>query len=209
MIGSIRGIRRWSRSGGSASTPLSGETRLNDLPELSIVVVVFNMQREAPRTLHSLSAEYQRCVSPADYEVVVVDNGSDEPLDSTDVAKFGENFSYRYLVDARPSPAAAVNLGVAESASKNVGIMVDGARIASPGVIGLALRALRSFHPTVVGTIGFHLGPDIQTRSIGDGYDCLTEDELLTDIDWEKNGSALRGKLSCRIEREGLVWCPR
>ncbi|MEZ5285163.1 MAG: hypothetical protein R2712_10215 [Vicinamibacterales bacterium] len=48
-------------------------------PALSVVVVVFDMAREAPRTLFTLSPAYQGL--PADtYEVIVVDNGSSPPL---------------------------------------------------------------------------------------------------------------------------------
>jgi glycosyltransferase involved in cell wall biosynthesis len=50
-------------------------------PQISVVVVVYNIPREAPRTLFSLSAAYQRHINADDYEVVVVDNGSDPPLD--------------------------------------------------------------------------------------------------------------------------------
>jgi hypothetical protein len=36
-------------------------------PKLSVVVVVHNMAREAPRTLFSLSARYQRDIDKKDY----------------------------------------------------------------------------------------------------------------------------------------------
>ena len=45
-------------------------------PGVSVIVVVFNIPREAPRTLYSLSAEYQRDIAADDYEVIVVDDGS-------------------------------------------------------------------------------------------------------------------------------------
>ena len=45
-------------------------------PDISVIIVVHNMTREAPRTLYSLSAAYQRDIAPDDYEVIVVDNGS-------------------------------------------------------------------------------------------------------------------------------------
>src|SRR5216683_2592387 len=45
-------------------------------PDLSVIVVVHNMAREAPRTLYSLSTTYQRHIAAEDYEVIVVDNGS-------------------------------------------------------------------------------------------------------------------------------------
>jgi GT2 family glycosyltransferase len=45
-------------------------------PKLSVIVVCFNMFREAQRTLYSLSSTYQRHVEPSDYQVIVIDNGS-------------------------------------------------------------------------------------------------------------------------------------
>src|SRR6201991_3313068 len=50
-------------------------------PDVSVVVVIYNIPREAPRTLLSLSAEYQRDIGRDEYEVVVVDNGSTPPVD--------------------------------------------------------------------------------------------------------------------------------
>ena len=45
--------------------------------DLSVVVVFYNMRREAARTLHSLSRAYQQGIDDLDYEVIVVENGSD------------------------------------------------------------------------------------------------------------------------------------
>ena len=76
-------------------------------PKLSIVVIIYDMLREAPRTLFSLSSEYQRDVDPLDYEVIVIDNGSAVPLDKTVMP--WPNFRYRHIADADPSPASAIN----------------------------------------------------------------------------------------------------
>ena len=95
-------------------------------PELSVVVVVYNMRREAPRTLLSLSPGYQRRVEPSDYEVIVVENGSSEPLDRETVEGFGLGFRYVYVENASPSPAAAVNLGASRGVGQYVGILIDG-----------------------------------------------------------------------------------
>jgi len=46
---------------------------------LSVVVVIFNIPREAPRTLFSLSADYQDGIDADDCEVLVIDNGSTPP----------------------------------------------------------------------------------------------------------------------------------
>src|SRR5690606_10569615 len=45
--------------------------------DLTVVVVFYNMKREAARTLHSLSRAYQQGLDDVTYDVVVVDNGSD------------------------------------------------------------------------------------------------------------------------------------
>ena len=44
--------------------------------DLSVVVVLYNMKREAARTLLALSRSYQRGVEGLSYEVIVVENGS-------------------------------------------------------------------------------------------------------------------------------------
>ena len=46
-------------------------------PDLSVVMVVHNMRREAPRSLRSLSPRYQQGLDGRHYEVIVVENGSD------------------------------------------------------------------------------------------------------------------------------------
>ena len=67
-----------------------------DLPrrtrvDLSVIVVFYNMRREAARTLHSLSRSYQRGIDELAYEVIVVENGSapDEVLGEEFVRSFG------------------------------------------------------------------------------------------------------------------------
>ena len=65
---------------------------MNSQPTLSVIVVFHNMAREAPRTLFTLSADYQRGVGSADYEVIVLDAGSATPLEENFVKSFGENF---------------------------------------------------------------------------------------------------------------------
>ena len=160
-------------------------------PELSVVVVVYNMRREAPRTLKSLASAYQRDTDPREFEVVVVENGSTEPLDAESVRCIGDNFRYFFIEDASPSPAAAVNFGVAQSQAEYVGVLIDGARIVTPGMLSSALSCLRGFPRAVVGSLGFHLGPDAQNRSQLDGYNQHVEDQLLAEIGWSRDGYRL------------------
>src|SRR5437879_7615949 len=82
---------------------------------LSIVVVAYNMPRELPRTLLSLSANYQRHVHADDYEIIVVDNSSTPPVDRSVIDGLRGNFHLIRIDPAPPSPAHAVNRGIAEA----------------------------------------------------------------------------------------------
>ena len=64
-------------------------------PKLSVVIVFFNMRREATRTLHSLTTAYQRDIAIDDYEVIALDSSSTEALDGDWVESLQKNFKYR------------------------------------------------------------------------------------------------------------------
>ena len=161
-------------------------------PTLSVVVIIYNMHREAPRTLYSLSEQYQRGISAGDYEVIVVDNGSVPPFPAEQVKKQAGRFAYFYIDQARPSPAGAVNFGVRQCRGEYVGIMIDGARMASPGLLQYALRAFRAFREPLVTTLAWHLGPDIHRRAVEQfGYNRDMEDQLLERIRWPEDGYRL------------------
>lgn len=160
-------------------------------PDLSIVVVMYNMRREAERTLHSLSRAYQQRVADLDYDVLVVENGSDEPLDPEWVTSHGPEFSYLRLPKKGMSPAPAVNVGVAKSRGRRVGILIDGARMLSPGALAEASEAGRVSAKPVVVTLAWHLGPEIQRHSRTQSYDQEAEDRLLETIRWPQDGYRL------------------
>jgi hypothetical protein len=163
------------------------------LPRISVVIVAYEMERELPRTIQSLSPGMQRGIDAADYELVVVDNGSAEPPDRERCEAFGAPITWLRIDDASPSPAAAINRGIAASRAPLVGAMVDGARLASPGVLRHALLAARLHRRPVIATLGFHLGPDLQRLSIGEGYDRDAEDALLAEAGWTEDGYRLFG----------------
>jgi len=160
-------------------------------PMISVVISVYNMVREAKRTLFSLSVPYQRDVHEDDYEVIVVDDGSVEPLTEDFVTSFGKNFRYFYFANTSKSPAGAINFGVSRARGKCLGLMVDGARMATPGIIKYALAGMKMYPNPIVATLGWHLGPDAQYRSVSKGYNKETEDALLESIDWVNNGYRL------------------
>lgn len=151
------------------------------------------MRREAERTLYSLSTDYQEGVSNDDYEVIAIDNGSDQPLDSAWAHEFGPNFKYHFFETDSVSPASAVNFGAASADSEFIAVIVDGARMVTPGLVRESLRALQTFSNPFVCALGWHLGPDVQNWSILEGYDQSEEDRLLDSINWRNNGYGLFG----------------
>lgn len=86
--------------------------------ELSVVVVAYDMARELPRTLATLSRPYQR--GTVEYEVIVVDNGSPEPVDDALLADVPGGRLIR-LDPAPPSPARAANVGLDAAVAPLVG----------------------------------------------------------------------------------------
>jgi hypothetical protein len=160
-------------------------------PTLSVVVVVHNMRREAPRTLFSLSADYQRYIKAEDYEVIVIDNGSDPPFDPKELDALRGNFRLIRIDPASPSPAQAINRGLTEARGDVIGVMIDGARLVTPGLLHFARHGACLYDRAAVATLGWYLGYDLQTRSIEGGYDQSREDALLDSIDWPRDGYRL------------------
>ena len=158
---------------------------------LSVVVISYNMQRELPRTLFSLSKEYQQGILKNDYEVLVVENGSTKALSPRTIKSFGTNFKYFHMPDPKPSPASALNFGASQAKGKYLGIIIDGARILSPGILRYALAGFKSFKNPLIYTLGWHLGYDVQNKSIVKGYNQKIEDRLLKKIKWRENGYRL------------------
>ena len=148
------------------------------------------MAREAPRTLHTMSAQYQRGVSGEDYEVIAIDCGSSTPLDSAVVQRMGPNFTL--VREARAaSPAAAINRWALRSRGDLVCVCIDGARMLSPGIVRHMCDAAGLSAEPVIATVGFHLGPKVQNLSMQEGYCQAVEDAMLDRIDWRTDGYSL------------------
>ena len=158
---------------------------------LSVVLIVYKMPEQALKTLISLSSGYQKKVSENDYEVVVVENASDSNLSEEIVKSFGPNFRYYLRNDHSESPAAAVNFGVEKASNPFVSIMIDGARMLSPGVIYYTLTAFRINKFAVVAVPGYHLGRGLQQETSRLGYNEQAEQKLLAEIDWPEDGYRL------------------
>jgi glycosyltransferase involved in cell wall biosynthesis len=153
-------------------------------PLISMIVILYNMRREAKRTLLSLSAAYQEDIAPGQYEVLVVENGSSAPVDEAFVRQFGDNFRYYRLQNAPSSPAYALNYGIARSKGRFTGLMIDGAHVLTPRVLAYAGKLATASACPIVAVRRFFLGGGQQPETTQRGYTQKVEDELLESIGW-------------------------
>ncbi len=172
---------------------------------LSVVVVSYNLPRELPRTLFSLSAAYQRGIPRDDYEVLVLDNGSAKPPQLADFAHLDLNLRIESTEVQSSSPVAAINQGLRQSSGEIIGVFIDGARLASPGLLVEARAALQTHKRAFVGSRGRYLGPQFQRLSMARGYNQAVEDQLLADCGWESDGYKLLD-VSVFDESSGPTW---
>lgn len=173
------------------TTAPTGAHRAQPL-KLSVVVVAHDMDRELPRTVRSLSTAMQRNIEATDYEVIVVDNGSAHPANQDSLREWIPRLRLLSLGSrATASPVPAINRGLELARGELIGVWIDGARLASPGLLAAALRASTMHARPVIGTLAFHLGPDVQMKSVLTGYDQTAEDRLLAECGWEEDGYRL------------------
>lgn len=174
----------------AAATP--GPRRLWGKPgrDLSIIVVFYNMRREAERTLHSLSRAYQQGVADLDYEVVCVDNGSKEPLDAAWIASFGPEFRLASTSQILPSPCFAMNEAAQGARGKRLAMMIDGAHVLTPGAIAEAMKAMDEAPGSIVALRQWFVDGDQRWLSAA-GYSRKRENKLFEKISWPSDGYRL------------------
>ena len=80
---------------------------------LSIVVIAYNMPREIPRTILSLSPSMQVGVARGDYEVLIMDNGSTHQFDVTRCMATGVDLRVEFAGAGDSSPCRSINRGLA------------------------------------------------------------------------------------------------
>lgn len=160
-------------------------------PRLSIIVVVYRMSRQAMNTLYSLSAYYQRNVSETDYEILVMENLSDDSLSAAAIAKLGGNFRYFPRHETLPSPVNAINEGFQKAQAPFIGLIIDGARIVTPRIVEYALAISRTSENPLLAVPTFNLGPYLHYQNIDYQYTEETEKQLLEKANWKKNGYRL------------------
>ncbi len=160
-------------------------------PIVSLIVISYNMHREIPRTIRSLSPLMQHGVQVGDYEIILIDNGSSHAIDRQSWQEWNAPLRYFEISNPTTSPVPAINWGLELARGELCGVMIDGARIASPGLLARVIQAARLHHRPVISTLGFHLGSEVQMISVAKGYDQVEEDRLLEAANWTEDGYRL------------------
>jgi hypothetical protein len=158
---------------------------------VSVVVMVYKMPEQAKKTLYSLSVAYQNDVNEDDYEVIVMENPSSRMLGKEEAEKFGNNFRYFEYPESLPTPVNAMNFGAAQARGRMITMMIDGARMVSPGIINYIIAAERLHANAIVAVPGYHLGNKVQQEAMLEGYDEDFEQGLLKKINWPQDGYRL------------------
>ncbi len=159
-------------------------------PILSIIVVGYKMPRQLENTLYSLSNEFQLNVHRDDYEVIVVENESQEVLDPLFTETLSGQYRYFLRSEASQSPVAAVNFGFSKSRGEFSCLIIDGARMLTPRTLEFALMAYRMNPQSVVMVPGYHLG-DQEQHLHDEAYSFERDESMLESIDWKNNGYKL------------------
>lgn len=179
-------IRKMMSAGATTPQPIA-----LDGPSVSFIVILYDMPEQAEKTLYSLSADYQQGVDEADYEVIVVENESANTLSRDFIADLPDNFSYHLRAEREPTPVHAINHGAGISRGRYLCVMIDGARMVTPGVVRNIIRGHRLQENAVVTVPGYHIGDQLQQEAVDQGYGVEEDQALIQSSGWPANGYGL------------------
>ncbi|MEM1412164.1 MAG: hypothetical protein AAGH19_07365 [Pseudomonadota bacterium] len=160
-------------------------------PKLSIVLVVHAMAEQAINTIRSLDSAYQAGIHEDDYEVLIMENPSEHLLPEDAVEALPDQMRYVLREDARPTPVYAINEGIEMSRGHNICVMIDGARLVTPGVLRNLLLGHGLSERAIVTVPGYHLGEELQQTAVAKGYSTAVERALMESIAWPEDGYRL------------------
>lgn len=165
-------------------------------PLVSVIIPHLNQHEQALRCLESLAAQSWSAEST---EIILVDNGSREPLSEVE-ATFPR---VRILREDRPGPGLARNLGVS-AAHGDILVFIDADCRAHPGWIAAAVVALN--RPGSTGVVGGDVRIDfVDPPHLSDleAYEAVFAYRQKLYI--RKHGFSGTGNLAMRKEIHGLV----
>jgi hypothetical protein len=154
--------------------------------KLHVYVAGYNMQNEINNTLFSI-LDYQK-KSWVDFRVTVLDNGSCPPMK---IKRIDNRVDVRYIENASKSPLGALNVLIAEGQSEFICVVLDGARLWSPGVLRQFYNSVSQDKSSPSTVTAYHLGPVHQSLSLDFGYDKAAEILMLETLNWRGNGYSL------------------
>ena len=173
--------------------------------DLSIVLICYNMQREIIRTIQSFLHPYQIGIEDKNIEIIVIDTGSKI---LPDLKQFQDKVKLIQFKTKYPSPVEAVNHGIEIASSDLVGVLIDGARMVTPGMCRDVINVNKEHDRVFISTLAFHLGPIVQMESVFEGYNKDVEDKLLEEIDWMNNGYDLYLASSLALSSKNGLYGP-
>ncbi len=160
-------------------------------PKLTIIVIAYNMAAQLERTLHTLRPKYQRGVRARDYEVIVVENRSSDCLPDKVRDQLAPNARYFLREEELQTPVPAINFAFEQARAPFVGLIVDGARMLSPGVVKTSLDAFAISPNAIVAVPGYHLGQREQHLHTDPQQALDEETALLASVKWRQDGYQL------------------
>jgi glycosyltransferase involved in cell wall biosynthesis len=164
--------------------------------KVSFVLIAYDMPLQAQNTVRSLLPDYQLGVQLEEYEVLIVENESANTISREFLDTLPANFSYHLRQETQPTPIHAINYGIERARGENVCVMIDGARLLTPGVIKNTILGHRIANNAIVTVPGYHLGYELQQKAVGSGYDVDQEAALMRSIAWPDDGYRLF-EISC------------
>jgi hypothetical protein len=162
-----------------------------DRPIVSFVLIVYDMPAQAQNTVRSLLPDYQVGADLQDYEVLVVENESGNHVSADFLKTLPANFHYHLRKEDQPTPVHAINFGIQQARGENVCVMIDGARVLTPGIVRNIILGHRVSELAVVTVPGYHLGFELQQDAVANGYGVEQEQALMESIAWPDDGYRL------------------
>ena len=160
-------------------------------PLLSIIVIVYDMPEQALETVYSLSSQYQNKVNDNEYEILVVENKSGNNINPGKLKGLGKNIHYVLRDEKSPTPVFAINEAAGRAQGDFLAIVIDGARLVTPGIVRATLDICRLDENATISVPGYHLGAEPQQQAILNGYSQSKEKDLLHSINWPEDGYRL------------------
>jgi hypothetical protein len=136
-------------------------------------------------------ARLQHAGRLGDHGIVVVDNGSAVPPRADGFPGVGLPVTVHRVADPTPSPVDAINHGLGMARGGIIGVWIDGARLASPGLVDACRRVLTARPRAIAATPNYHLGALPQYHPDARDYSAQEEDALLRRIGWPADGYRL------------------